>query len=84
MTILRIELCGRLAEACGCEVEQAVPTDGLPVHALFAALADAHPRLGEVLARGRVRACVNEEIVPGSTVVTAGDAVSLFPPVSGG
>ena len=84
MTILRIELCGRLAEACGCEVEQAVPTDGLPVHALFAALADAHPRLGEVLARGRVRACVNEESVPGGRVGTAGDPVALSPPVSGG
>lgn len=84
MTTLRIELCGRLAEACGREVELALPIDGLPVHALFAALADAHPPLGEALARGRVRACVNEEIVPGSTVVTAGDAVALFPPVSGG
>ena len=44
----------------------------------------AHPLLGEALARGRVRACVNEELVSGSTVVTAGDAVALFPPVSGG
>jgi len=84
ITGLRIELCGRLADACGREVELGIPERGLPVAALMAALGDAYPALRAALGRGRVRACVNEAIVPDATVVRAGDRVALFPPVSGG
>lgn len=83
-TTLRIELCGRLADACGREVELDLPDSGLPVAALMTALGDAYPALGEALGRGRIRACVNEAIVPVATVVRASDQVALFPPVSGG
>ena len=83
-TRLRIELCGRLAEACGREVDLDLPEAGLPVAALMAALGDAYPVLGDALGRGRIRACVNEAIVPSATVVRPGDEVALFPPVSGG
>jgi len=82
--ILRIELCGRLADSCGREVELDIPERGLPVATLMAALGDAYPALGGALGRGRIRACVNETIVPAAMVVRAGDRVALFPPVSGG
>ena len=81
---LRIELCGRLADACGREVELDLPDSGLPVAALLTALGDVYPVLGDALGRGRIRACVNETIVPPATVVRPGDQVALFPPVSGG
>lgn len=83
-TTLRIELCGRFADACGREVELDLPDSGLPVAALMVALGDAYPVLGDALGRGRIRACVNETIVPSATVVRPGDQVALFPPVSGG
>ena len=83
-TTLGIELCGRLAEACGREVDLDLPEAGLPVAVLMAALGDVYPALGDLLGRGRIRACVNETIVPPATVVRPGDQVALFPPVSGG
>ena len=81
---LRVELCGRLADACGREVELELPAAGLSVPALLAALRAAHPLLDAPLARARVRACVNDMVVPDDTVIRAGDLVALFPPVSGG
>lgn len=83
-TRLRIELCGRLADACGREVEVDLPTEGLPVADLIAALGSAYPSLAEALGRGHIRACLNETIVPPDTVVRANDNFALFPPVSGG
>lgn len=81
---VRVELCGRLAYMAGREVAVALPEAGLAVADLFAALARAHPALQTPLASGRVRACVNEVIVPATARVQPGDLVALFPPVSGG
>lgn len=83
-TRVRIELCGRLADTCGRELDFDLPAGGLPVSAVMAALGEAHPALGEALAGGRIRACVNEAIVPAAALVRPGDRVALFPPVSGG
>jgi len=40
---LNVELCGRLADACGRMVELDLPAQEVPVSALFAALAAAYP-----------------------------------------
>lgn len=88
LATIRVELCGRLADLAGREVTVAVPEGGLTVANLCAAIAAAHPALAEPLASGRVRACVNEAIVPASAAATVTaqptDLVALFPPVSGG
>lgn len=88
LATIRVELCGRLVDLAGREVTLAVPPAGLAVADLLAALAAAHPALAELLISGRVRACVNEAIVPASaaatTIVRPDDLVALFPPVSGG
>ncbi|RYM10727.1 MoaD/ThiS family protein [Sphingobium cupriresistens] len=81
---LDIELCGRLADACGPVLGLAVPENGLPVTAMLDDLASAYPALGEALRRIRIRACINETIVANDAMVRPGDRVALFPPVSGG
>lgn len=81
---LDIELCGRLADACGAVLGLAVPENGLPVTAMLDDLASAYPALGEALRRIRIRACINETIVANDAMVRPGDRVALFPPVSGG
>lgn len=81
---LNVELCGRLADACGRMVDVDLPVEEVPVSDLFAALAAAYPALAPSFASGRVRACVNEALVGPDSPVRAGDQVALFPPVSGG
>lgn len=81
---LNVELCGRLADACGRVVAVELPHDGVPVRELFAALGAAYPQLGQAIASGRVRASVNEALVTAEALVRLGDDVALFPPVSGG
>jgi len=85
MTVkLSVELCGRLADACGRVVDVELPQSEIPVRDLFTALGEAYPPLGQAIASGRVRACVNEALVTPEAVVRSGDDVALFPPVSGG
>ncbi len=84
VTRLNVELCGRLADACGRMVELDLPEKEMPLSALFAALAAAYPALAPSIAIGRVRACINEALVGPDSLVRAGDEVALFPPVSGG
>lgn len=85
MTVkLSVELCGRLADACGRVIDVELPQGETPVRELFAALGEAYPALGQAIASGRVRACVNEALVTPDAIVRFGDEVALFPPVSGG
>ncbi len=81
---LDIELCGRLADACGPVLGLAVPENGMQVTAMLDDLASAYPALGEALRSIRIRACINETIVANDAMVRPGDRVALFPPVSGG
>lgn len=80
----RIELCGRLADACGPFVDLALPVEGLPVPELISVLGEHFPALQDGLSKGRIRACINESIVPDEAIVLPGDIVALFPSVSGG
>lgn len=85
MTVkLSVELCGRLADACGRKVDVELPQGEAPVRDLFVALGKTYPPLGQAIASGRVRACVNEVLVTPEAIVRPGDEVALFPPVSGG
>jgi molybdopterin synthase sulfur carrier subunit len=81
---LDVELCGRLADACGPSLRLTIPENGLPVTAMLASLACAYPAVSEALGRIRIKACINETIVSEEAVVRPGDTVALFPPVSGG
>jgi len=80
----RVELCGRLADACGPFVDLALPVEGLPVPELISILREPFPALQDGLSKGRIRACINETIVPDEAIIRPGDIVALFPPVSGG
>lgn len=82
--ILRVELCGHLADLHGRMVDIALPTGGMTVGAMLSQIAATYPSLQAALAGGRVRACVNETIVAATDEVMVGDSVALFPPVSGG
>lgn len=81
---ITVELCGRLADPCGRSVSIGIPALGLSVPELVARLVQGFPALLPALERGRIRACINETIVPDQTIVRPGDLVALFPPVSGG
>lgn len=81
---MRVELCGRMADACGRMVQLDLTQEEISVSSLFAALSTAYPALAPVIACGRIRACVNEVLVGADSLVRAGDEVALFPPVSGG
>ena len=81
---ISVELCGRLADSCGPTVDIPLPATGLHVSDLLASLGSTFPLLQDSLAKGRIRACINETIVPDETVVRPGDVVAIFPPVSGG
>jgi sulfur-carrier protein len=79
-----VELCGRLADPCGRHVTVDLPPSGLSVRDLMALLGEAHPALNATFAAGRIKACVNDEVVSDDAVVVSADQVALFPPVSGG
>lgn len=84
LTVLTLELCGKLAEPQGPFVKVRIPSDGCSVAELLVLTAREHPPLGAQLAARRVRACVNEVVVSPAASVSASDEVALFPPVSGG
>ncbi len=81
---LTIELCGKLADPLGRTLALPIPAEGMTVAALLTALHEAHAPLRDLLAHNRIRACVNEVIVGPDALVSVGDNVALFPPVSGG
>lgn len=45
---------------------------------------DQHPDIAEALANGRGRAAVNQDLVTDDRLLSDGDEVAFFPPVSGG
>lgn len=78
-----VELYGRLAEAVG----PRLLIDAAAIHAvgdLRVAIATAHPALAADMMRARVHACVDDAIVPDTTVIGGGATVAFFPPLSGG
>ena len=84
MSILQVELCGRLADLAGDVVDVDVPNSGASIADLRAALAALHPALADNILGPKVRACVDEMLVDDAVVVRAGQVVAFFPPLSGG
>jgi molybdopterin synthase sulfur carrier subunit len=82
--MLEVELCGRLADGGDRFLRVAIPAAGCPAQDLLENVAANSPALAELLAAGRIKACVNDAIVAGDHRVAPGDVVALFPPVSGG
>ncbi|TNE42603.1 MAG: MoaD/ThiS family protein [Sphingomonadales bacterium] len=83
-TMLKVELCGRLADGCGPFVDVVIPQNGCSAAEVLSHTAEQHPVLAAPLASNRVKACVNETVVPPEASVAPDDLVALFPPVSGG
>lgn len=84
MAFYTIELCGRLADPVGPVLMLELDAPSYTIAQLRAALARAHPSLAADMANARVRACVDEAIVPDGALVEAGQVIAFFPPVSGG
>lgn len=80
-----VEICGfgRFAELFGqrFEVEMATPCT---IAALFELLATLKSEAAPALSDRRVRACIDQLIVPSDHLVQARDRVELLAPVSGG
>lgn len=83
---VRILYFARLREAVGTSAEDAALPDEV---------ADVAQLMGWLAARGgawreefdgcrQIRAALNQELVPNSTLIKAGDEVAFFPPVTGG
>ena len=75
---------GRLADRVGRQVHLSVPGGGCTVAELRQRIAEEHPTIADDLLGPAVRACVADEIVPESAIVSADQSVEFFPPVSGG
>lgn len=79
-----VELCGKLADPLGPELVLELDAAGCTAVALLDRVRLAAPALAPLLDGGKVRVCVNEELVRADHVIVPGDLVALFPPVSGG
>lgn len=82
--MIKVELCGRLADVSGRFVDVAIPQNGCSAAELLSYTAEQHPGLAAPLTSKRVVTCVNESVVPPESSIAPGDLVALFPPVSGG
>jgi len=80
---LTVKYFALLREAVGVSEEAVeVPQDALAVSDLMKIAAERHPEAFASLKR--IRAAVNETMVPMSAAVKDGDVVAFFPPVTGG
>ncbi len=75
----------RLRESLGLSAEDMELAQGITVANLMAQLAARGDAWSEEFdGCRRVRAAVNQTLVPNSTEIKAGDEVAFFPPVTGG
>lgn len=83
---VRLLYFARLREALGLSAEEAVlPDDIADVASLMRWLAERGGIWAEQFdGCHQIRAALNQELVPDSTPVAAGDEVAFFPPVTGG
>jgi molybdopterin converting factor subunit 1 len=77
-----VRLFATLRQQAGWKERAFALAPGATVRTLIATLDAAQPELG--LATRTFYAAVNEEYVKGDRVLEDGDAVGIFPPVSGG
>jgi molybdopterin converting factor subunit 1 len=69
-------------ELTGCREQTRTLPEGATVRDLVEGLQSEFPRLGDVLAYGRV--AVNAEYADAGTALRTGDEIALMPPMSGG
>ena len=81
---MNVRLYGRLADMLGKQVLLDLAQSSCSVGQLRAAIAERHPPAGPEIMSQRVRACVGDTLVGEDHLVTAGQTVEFFPPVSGG
>lgn len=74
---------GRLRERAGAQIDVHVE-EGCSVRDLRSVIANAHPSIREDMLSTRVRACVEDMVVPEDYRVSSGQTVEFIPPVSGG
>lgn len=84
MRAVDIELCGRLADLAGPRIVLDLPAGGCDAAHLLHEAARQVPALAPMIAAGRVKVCVNEQLVDAATHVPLDGAIALLPPVSGG
>jgi len=75
---------GRLGEQFGREIDFDLPAGGCTVGELRGLLWHHLPTEGDDLRTPRVKACVDQEIVPDAALVRAGQEIAFLPPLSGG
>ena len=79
---MKVLFYGRLADVLGSELDVPVSQE-CSIAELRDRIADQHPAAA-ALQNTRVRACIDDTIVPESHRVAPGAHVEFFPPVSGG
>ncbi|WP_408587941.1 MoaD/ThiS family protein [Novosphingobium sp.] len=77
-------MCGRFAELARDVIDFPVSPDGETIAYVMGRLVQAFPGLAEPLRGPRVKACLDEAIVPFDALACPGQVLAFFPPVSGG
>jgi len=80
---MRVHFYGRLADAFGTETEVEI-SEPCSIAQVRERLAIKYPRDAELLGNRRVRACVDDSIVPDGHLVQPDESIDFIPPVSGG
>jgi sulfur-carrier protein len=81
---MKVQFFGRIGDRIGREVGLDLPPDGCSVADLRSRLALLHPHAKADLMSPSLRACVDETIATEDQIVSEGETVAFFPPLSGG
>tara|TARA_R110002049_G_scaffold56036_18_gene154934 strand:- start:4739 stop:4993 length:255 start_codon:yes stop_codon:yes gene_type:complete len=84
--VLKVLFFARVREQLGCgSLDVAWPDSGLDLDSLQAQLCREHgEQWREVLLQDNMVRAVNQQVVAGNSVLSDGDEVAFFPPVTGG
>lgn len=75
---------GKLGELIGRQIELDTPSDVRTVDELKQWLSTAYPAAASEFSAARLKAAIDDVMVPGSTEFADAHHVEFFPPVSGG
>jgi sulfur-carrier protein len=80
---MTIHFYGKLADAFGRSIDLEL-AEACSVAELRERLSRDYPDVAEILGSGKLRACVDNAIVPASAIVNPDQTIEFLPPVSGG
>ena len=80
---MTIHFYGKLADAFGRSIDLDL-AEACSVAELRERLSHDYPDAAEMLSSGKLRACVDNAIVPADALVNPAETVEFLPPVSGG